>query len=326
MRIVEGFSPMIETVSVDEAFVDVGGILRRYGTARNIAVEMKARIRRETGLTASVGVAPNKFLAKLGSDLNKPDGLTMVPETPAEIVAFLAPLPVTRIWGVGKVTADLLHRNCITTIGDVQARSVKELTAMAGPALAMHIHELAFGRDDRPVVTEYEAKSISSENTFLEDCSDRDVVRQMLIEQAEHVGRRLRRSGKFARVAQLKLRFDNFDTITRQQTFDAPTSSDRSFIACALALLEKQKVARPVRLIGFGVSDFVEEGRDNSPQPFLFAEMNPQRTTGRDARLDDAVDRLRDKFGDRALKRGTGLLAQEKPKEPKRAKGNAAAT
>lgn len=314
MQIIETFSPMIETVSVDEAFVDIGGILRRYGTAKNVALEMKSRIRTETGLTASVGVAPNKFLAKLGSDLNKPDGLTIVPEEPEAIWKFLEPLPVSRIWGVGKVTGEALARQGITLIGHIQQWSVARLSSLLGPVLAEHIHELAFGRDQRPVVTEYEAKSISSENTFLEDCSDRDVLRQTLVEQVEHVGRRLRRSGKLARVGQLKLRYDDFQTVTRQQTFDAPTSSDRNFIACALGLFEKQKVSRPIRLIGFGVSDFPGGDSAVSDQPFLFAEMDPNRRSEKDTRLDRAVDRLRDQFGESALKRGASIAPDKKRK------------
>lgn len=304
MGILHDFSPLVETVSVDEAFVDVGGLLRRAGSARAIAETMKRRILAETGLTASVGVAPNKFLAKLASDLNKPDGLTVVPEAEADIRAFLAPLPVTRIWGVGKVTAETLRRQGVVTIGDVQRRSAAELAERFGPVLAAHMHELALGHDDRPVVTEYEAKSISSEHTFLEDCSDRGVQRQTLIEHAEHVGRRLRASGKLARTGQLKLRYDDFQTVTRRQTFDTPTSSDRSFITCALALLEKQRVTRPVRLLGFGVADFVDATATAPDQPFLFAELDPARRVTKDARLDQAVDRLREQFGEGAVRRG----------------------
>lgn len=310
MSIVESISPLVETVSVDEAFVDISGILRRYASAEAVAVELKRRIRSETGLSASVGVAPNKFLAKLGSDLHKPDGLTLLPDTPEAIARFLAPLPVSRIWGVGSVTEQHLRQAGIATIGDVQARSVDALAQLTGPVLAAHLHELSFGRDSRPVVTEYEAKSISSENTFIEDVSERDVLRQMLIEQAEQVGRRLRRSGKLAGVGQIKLRFDDFQTVTRQQTFERPTCSDKNFISCALTLFEKQRVARPIRLIGFGVSGFVSGLDLTTDQPFLFAELDPALQSGRQAKLDEAVDRLRDQYGTRALQRGTSLRPQ----------------
>lgn len=305
MRVLDGFSPLVETVSVDEAFVDVSGILRKFGSAEAVAQTMKRRVLEATGLTASVGVAANKFLAKLGSDLNKPDGLTVIPEAADEVRAFLAPLPVSRIWGVGRVTGETLERAAIRTIGDVQERGLAELTKLLGPVFAEHIHELAFGRDARPVVTEYEAKSISSEHTFGEDCADKDVLRDMLIGQAEHVGRRLRRSGKAARTGQLKLRFDDFQTVTRQQKFSPATSSDRNLIRCALELFERQKVNRPVRLIGFGVSDFTS-GADAEPeQPDLFAAMEPKASPTKDARLDAAVDHLREKFGADALKRGS---------------------
>lgn len=311
MDIIEGFSPRMETVSVDEAFVDCSGALRKFGTAEKVARAIKDRIRGELQLSASVGVAPNKFLAKLSSDLNKPDGLTIAPEEPAAIARFLAPLPASRIWGVGRVTAESLRQGGINSIGDIQARSVEQLARMVGPVLAEHIHELSFGRDERPVVTEYEAKSISSENTFLEDCSDKDVVRQFLIGQTEHVGRRLRAAGNAARVGQLKLRYDDFQTVTRQQTFDTPSSSDRTLIACALSLFDREKVARPVRLIGFGVSDFVPPGAETSGQAFLFPEMDPGHRELRDSKLDKAVDRLRDQFGDSAVLRGG--LTRKKP-------------
>lgn len=311
MRIIERFSPQMETVSVDEAFVDCSGALRKFGTAGKVAGAIKEAIRTELRLTASVGVAPNKFLAKLSSDLNKPDGMTIAPEEPDAIARFLAPLPASRIWGVGRVTAEALRQAGIHSIGDIQARPVGQLARMVGPVLAEHIHELAFGRDERPVVTEYEAKSISSENTFLEDCTDRDVVRQFLIGQTEHVGRRLRAAGHAARVGQLKLRYDDFQTVTRQQTFDAPSSSDRTLIACALALFDREKVARPVRLIGFGVSDFVPPGAEAGGQAFLFPEMDPGRRELRDSKLDQAVDRLRDQFGDSAVLRGG--LTRKKP-------------
>ncbi len=318
MRIVESFSPMIETVSVDEAFVDVSGILRRYGSAVNVAMKLKERIRADTGLTASVGVAPNKFLAKLGSDLNKPDGLTVVPEDPDAIAKFLAPLAVTRIWGVGKVTAEALRKNGITTIGDVQARGVEGLEKAFGPALARHVHELAFGRDERAVVTKYDEKSISSEHTFLEDCSDRDVIWQTMVEQVEHVGWRLRRSGKLARVSQLKIRFDDFQTLTRQETFEAPTSGDRNLIASARQILGKLKVTKPVRLVGFGVSDFAGADAAGNRQEFLFAELDPSRHAVRDTRLDQTMDRLREKFGSDAIHRASRLTKDETRSRPKK--------
>ena len=167
MTLLETFSPEIEPVSIDEAFCDITGVLHRWPDARTLAVELKQRIRSGTGLTASVGIAPNKFLAKLASDLEKPDGLTMTPFDPDGIAAFLRPLPVERLWGVGKVTAAALHGAELTMVGDIQARSTAELERLLGPALAAHVHALAHGRDERPVnATPAPEKSISGETTF----------------------------------------------------------------------------------------------------------------------------------------------------------------
>jgi DNA polymerase-4 len=303
MGIVESFSPVIEQVSIDEAFVDVRGALRRWGDAVALARELKRRIRDEAGLTASVGVASNKFLAKLASDLKKPDGLTVVPTAEADIASFLAPLPVSRIWGVGKVSAAQLERFGIRTIGDAQRRTIVELRALLGDAMAEHVHALAFGRDDRPVVTEYEAKSVSNEHTFAEDVDDPLAVRQVLVELAEHVGARLRADGIAGRVAHLKFRYDTFQTFTRQRAMEAATSTDRDLVRTALSLYDDQKIERPIRLVGFGVSDLAAAG-ETSTDSFLFPEMNTGRRRETDQRLDKAVDTIREKFGRDALKRG----------------------
>lgn len=298
MKILESFTPMVEQLSVDEAFLDIRGVLRRWREPLRLARALKEKIRKEVGLTASVGVAPNKFLAKLASDLQKPDGLTQVPEEADAIARFLAPLPITRIWGVGRKTAARLESFGLRTIGDAQSASPALLEKLVGSGGARHIRELAFGRDDRPVVTEYEARSISSETTFDEDCEDPERLRQTLIEQAEHVGARLRRSGHAARVGHLKVRFEDFTTITRQQSLAKATHTDRMLIRCALELWERERVGRPVRLIGFGVSGF-GSGED-SGQGWLFQEPADERAE----RLDRAVDQVRERFGANKLRRG----------------------
>ncbi len=303
LAIVESLTPVIEQVSVDEAFLDVSGALRRWGDGVAIAKELKRRVSKEIGLTVSVGVAPNKFLAKLASDLQKPDGLTVVPVEPDAIAKFLAPLPISRIWGVGKVSAAQLEKFGIQTIGDVQRKRLTDLEPIVGRAMAEHIHALALGQDDRPVVTDYEAKSISSEHTFLEDCEDLLAIRQVLIENVEHVGMRLRKGGLSCRVAHIKYRYDTFQTFTRQRALKVATSSDRDLVDSALALLDAQKLERPIRLVGFGVSD-LSEGPAKEPDPFLFEELNPHKRREKDQRLDSAVDSIREKFGTGAVKRG----------------------
>jgi DNA polymerase-4 len=305
MTIVESFTPVFEQISVDEAFLDVAGVLRRWKTGRAVAVALKARIRGEVGLTASVGVAPNKFLAKLASDLRKPDGLLVAPDEPQAIAEFLAPLPVSRIWGVGKVTEARLLECGIRTIGDVQRLGPETLASYVGATLAGHMVELAWGRDERAVVTEYEAKSISSETTFDEDCRDPAVVRQTLVEQVELVGHRLRADGRRARIGHLRLRFEDFSTITRQMRLPQPTHADRDLVQCAVALFEREKVSRPVRLVGFGTSGF-EEG-DARQGELALGPFESAPEPAKVERLDEAVDSVRARFGTAAVRRGSAL-------------------
>ncbi len=308
MAILESITPDMEPVSVDEAFLDLAGVLHFWPSAEALARALKARIRDELGLTASVGIAPNKFLAKLGSDLRKPDGLTLVPTDPEAILAFLSPLPVTRIFGVGDATAQVLKRHGLTTIGQVQALPKNQLETLFGPSFADHLYRLARGQDDRPLVLEREEKSISNETTFNEDCGAPDVLRQTLLELVEQVGRRLRRHGKRARTVQIKIRFPDFKTITRQSSLAMPTDSDRDLIHAALALYEKEAIKGSIRLLGFGVSNLAEPGGGPPVQPLLFEESPPERRK-KDARLDKTVDALRDKFGTDILKR----LSESKP-------------
>jgi nucleotidyltransferase/DNA polymerase involved in DNA repair len=305
MAIIESFTPIYEQLSVDEAFLDVAGVLRRWKTGEAVAIALKQRIRKQTGLTASVGVAPNKFLAKLASDLKKPDGLFVVPDEPDAIARFLAALPVSRIWGVGKVTEKRLHECGLRTIGDVQRIPRGTLASYVGEALAVHMQELAWGRDDRPVVTEHQAKSISSETTFDEDCTDAQVVRQVLVEQVEQVGRRLRRDGRKARVGHIRIRYEDFSTITRQQAFARPTHADRDLLRCATLLWEREHAARPVRLIGFGVSGL--DGEEPLQGELNLGPFTREPELGKVERLDTVVDTLREQFGRDALKRGSAL-------------------
>lgn len=306
MAIFKDVTPFVEPLSVDEAFLDISATTQRPGrSAVAVARRIKERIRDETGLTGSVGVAPNKFLAKLGSDMDKPDGLTVLPRDPEEIRAFLGGLPATSIWGVGKVTGERLKRFGIETVADIQNIAYPELVRITGRAAAVQLKQLALGRDDRPVVTAREEKSISSEDTFPEDCSDPRILRQTLIEQTENVGRRLRRSGKKAATATLKLRFSNFRTITRQCPLRPPTSSDRALLRSALRLYRRENVADPIRLIGFGVSNLSEPEAADTHQPLLFdLESFGTQTSRQDVELDRVVDELRERYGGTILRRG----------------------
>ncbi len=303
-RIFLSITPLVEKVSIDEAFLDVSGVLRKFGDPVAVARELKRRITEELKLTASVGVAPNKFLAKVASDMHKPDGLTVVPSDPEAILQFLAPLPVSRIWGVGAKTGAKLAKLNIKTIGNLQQCDEAMLTRYVGANLATHLCRLAHGIDDREIVTEREEKSISNEETFVQDCTDPAVVSQTLLHLTEKVGRRLRQARKLAATGQIKVRFEDFTTLTRQTTFSLPTASDRELLACALELFANLHVRRPVRLIGFGVSNLTDAAERGPRQPSLFTQLPDEEKKRRNQALDQAVDGLREKYGTDVIKRG----------------------
>jgi len=304
--ILERFTPLLEPLSLDEAFLDVSGAQRLFGDGPAIARRIKAAIRAETGLTASAGVAPNKFLAKLASDLQKPDGLVIVPDDPAGIRAFLAPLPVGRLWGVGEVTRARLEARGLATIGDLQRASLAALTRLVGPAGAADFKALAEGRDDRPVEPHREEQSVSREHTFDTDVRDRDEVERVLNGLVEDVGRRLRRLGKCARGVQLKLRWQGFETITRQMRLPQPAADDGSLLAAAQELFLKEKLLKPVRLIGFGVHGLVAGG---GPQLSLFEDAGVRKRE----RISRTVDAIRARFGAHSIRRAGSTPRKMRP-------------
>ncbi len=304
MALLDGYTPDVEAVSVDEAFLDVTGVLHFWPDAKTLARSLHERIPQELGLTASIGVAPNKFLAKVASDLCKPNGLLVVPSDPAAIRAFLAPLPVSRLFGVGKITRAHLEKAGLHTIGDVQAVSESALASCVGEAAARSMRALAFGQDERPVAREWEDKSLSRETTFDTDCADRTLLRETLIALVESVGRRLRSHGRFARTAFLKIRFPDFRTITRQRPIPEPTDSDRLLIQTALRLFEKAAGTEPIRLIGFGVQNLTDTQVPTPFQPDLFSPKPAPTQRRKDQRLDRVVDTVRRQFGNDALRRG----------------------
>ncbi len=287
-------SPLVEPLSIDEAFVELTGTERLLGPAVEVAQGLRARIRRELGLTASAGIAPNKFLAKLASDLDKPDGLTVI--GPGDIDRVLPPLPVERLWGVGPVTAQRLHDLGIRTIGDLRRRSVASLVPHLGEG-AEHFIQLAHGLDDREVVPDAEAKSIGHEDTFSVDVEEPAAVRAVLLRQTEQVGRRLRRHGLEARGVTVKIRYGDFETITRAATLDASTDLTDELWRAAAALFDRwvRESFRPVRLIGVTATRLGAHTAQGSLFPDAAREKRRQ--------LDAAVDALRDRFGARAVRR-----------------------
>jgi DNA polymerase-4 len=305
MTLLETFSPDIEPVSVDEAFIDLAGILHLWPSREKLAQTLKARIRTELGLTASVGIARNKFLAKVASDFNKPDGLTLIPDDPEIIRNFLAPLPVGRLWGVGRVTESVLLKVGLKTIGDVQRFEASHLEPIVGKAMAAHLKGLADGLDERNLEPSREEKSISNETTFDVDCTDATVWRQTLLELAEEVASRLRAGGWVARTAQIKVRYADFKTLTRQMTLPEPINTDRALLRCVMDLFGRLNPQQAIRLLGIGVSHLTVPGQRAPSDPLLFPEFAPPPTTHRrDGALDRAVDRIRNRFGRESLKRG----------------------
>ncbi len=301
------YTPLVEPLSLDEAFLDVTGSEALFGPSVEIGRRIKREIREKVRLVASVGVAPNKFLAKIASDLEKPDGFVVV--DPAGVQAFLDPLPAGRLWGVGRVTGQALERLGVRTIGEVRQMPVEVLQRHFGKWGA-HIWQLAHGIDERRVVPDREAKSISHETTFAVDIGDREVLRAWVMELAEQVGRRLRRHNLRGRTVQIKVRFADFQTIVRAKTLGEPTNITGEIRRTAAELLENCLVAarQRIRLLGVGVSGF--DG-PRQVQPSLF----PDEEREKQSQLDRAADEIRERFGSAALHRGSGLLhgAEHKP-------------
>lgn len=242
-------TPLVEPLSIDEAFLDVSGARRLHGSPAEIAWTIRERVHRETGLTCSVGVAASKYVAKVASSRAKPDGMLVVPA--ADTVAFLHPLPVSALWGVGRVTEQSLTRLGLHTIGDVAAMPADALERAVGPALADRLTRLANGIDPRDVTTRHVEKSIGHETTFGHDLSDPEELRRALLGLAGNVAVRLRKSGMVGRTVVLKLRYDDFRTVTRSRTLAEPTDvARRIYEEAADAMAELVGRGERVRLIG----------------------------------------------------------------------------
>ncbi len=295
-------TPLVEPLSLDEAFLDVGGATRLFGEPRKIAEDLRADIANRLGLPASVGIGPNKFIAKLCSGKAKPDGLLHVRAD--EVADFLAPLDVRDLWGVGEQTAAKLERYGVRRVADLRTTPEATLERILGPANARHLAQLAVGDDRRTVVPYEPAKGMSAEETFDRDVDDPAVLRRELLRLAEKVARRLRRADVAARTATLKLRYANFSTITRSRTLAVPTDEATVLHREACAALDALRLERVrVRLIGLGTSNLVPAG--GARQLGLLDD-------DRWGRLERAADEARDRFGGEAVTRGA-LLDEERP-------------
>lgn len=286
-------SPLVEPLSIDEAFVDVTGSQRLLGAGDVIAARIRERTRAELGVTVSVGVASSKFVAKIASDMQKPDGLTVI--APDQVAGRLAPLPVERMWGVGPRTAPRLHALGLHTFGDLQRREEGALRAALGdqgPAWRL----LSLGVDDRPVIVEREVRSVGHEETFDVDVDDPARLRAVLQEQCERVATRLRAGGGLARAISLKVRSPDFRTSTRQSTLRAPTDETLALWRAAEALLAAwlAESPGPLRLLGVSV-----ERTETGAEPSLFDAVIDDRQR----RVDEVADEAARRFGPNALRR-----------------------
>jgi len=294
--ILREYTPLVEPLSIDEAFMDVTGSRTLFGKPSQIARTLKDRIKNEIGLTASVGVAPNKFLAKLASDLEKPDGLVII--QPTQAAKRLAELPVGKIWGVGKVSQASLAKHGVTLIKHLRTMPVERLEGVVG-SNARRLRELALGIDDRPVVVSDGAKSIGAETTFEKDIADNNALRGILDGLATRVARRLRSEGYRAHTIQLKARYADFTTVTRAATLPHSTASTRYIIETVRDLLENrlEREGRSLRLLGVSSSNLV---RPLEGEPELF----PDREREREEKVDHVVDTLQTRFGNSTIWRG----------------------
>jgi DNA polymerase-4 len=298
------FSPLVQGLSLDEAFLDVTGSIAAFGPAEDIAREIKRRIRERTELTASVGVASNKLVAKIASDLRKPDGLVVVP--PHEVQVLLDPLPIRRLFGLGAKTAPKVEALGIRTLGELRSASPARLRPVFG-RYAERVIERAAGIDDRPVTPDVDEKQVSAEETFETDISDHAKLASEIVRLADRTCGRLRANGLTAGCVTVKIRRADFTTFTRQRHFEPPTQETRVITAIALELLRTWLAEQPrarLRLLGVGASVLAP-----ASQMDLFTA--PE--TGRNRQLDDAVDRIREKFGKVALKPASSLEPGPKP-------------
>ncbi|HEY5049724.1 MAG TPA: DNA polymerase IV [Acidothermaceae bacterium] len=290
--IARDYTPVIEPLSLDEAFLEVSGSVRRFGSPEHIAAEIRDRILTASGLHASFGVATCKTVAKIASDLRKPRGFVVV--APGDEAAFLAPLPLRRLPGLGPASERALSGLGISTLGQLAALPLDTIQRRVGRASGTSLWERSRGIDTAPVTVPGAPRSVSREETFARDVAQRDALQARISELASDVGARLRTGGWTARTVTLKLRYSDFTTITRQETLASSTATDTTVRDAAAALLDAAWSGDAVRLLGVGVTGLAE-----APQLDLFDQPKSDR-------IDHTLDRLRERFGQSAIRRGTG--------------------
>ncbi|GAA1633367.1 DNA polymerase IV [Leucobacter chromiireducens] len=306
MAVFQEFTPLVEPLSIDEAFLDVSGSLKLFGSPAEIARAIRERIRERTGLPASVGLAATKFVAKLASQRAKPDGVLEIP--PERTIEFLHGLPVEAMWGVGAATARSLKSRAIHTVADLAREPLSSLTRIVGTASARRLHELAHGRDARAVETTRTEKSIGHEETFARDVNDPAFLERELLRLATRTGERLRAAQLEARTVAIKVRWESFETVTRSRTLTESTNSTQRIYQTARELFTALGSTRPVRLIGVRAEQLAPAGSDPAA---LWSDDDDWRA------VDQTVDELRGRFGAAGITSASLLTAREDVVDPR---------
>ncbi len=317
MAIFNDVTPLVEPISLDEAFLDVTGARRLHGDAGAIARMIRRRVWETERLTCSVGIAPTKFLAKLATEEAKPKASRTGPifgpgvheVVPGDELAFLHPLPVTALWGVGAATHAKLSSLGVQTVADLAALPLVTLTTALGRASGTHLHALAQAIDDREVEPDRETKSISHEETFAHDLSDRSTIDVELVRQADAVAQRLRNQGLAARTATIKVRFGDFTTITRRSTGERPFTTADELLGLARGLMATIDPGQGIRLLGVGVAGLMPDPGEQLSMDTLFSADGPDSDSDvKRAAAADVVDDVRAKFGDGAIGRASATV------------------
>jgi DNA polymerase-4 len=296
MDLLRDFTPLVEQVSIDEAYLDITGSETLLGSAEEIARRIKARIAKEGGLTCSIGIAPNKFLAKIASDMHKPDGLTIISR--AEVDTFLSRLPLERISGIGKRTLEVLWHYGVKTVGDLKGFNEEQLVRDFGK-FGHRLYELARGIDDSRVVPHRDTKSVSSEETLESDTQDLACLRNRVASHASKVAWRVRRERLKGRTITLKIKLDDFSEVSKSLTIGHPTDSTKTIWDSAVKLLLGYPLRRKVRLIGVVVSNLEATKEEPEALPFMLGDRKEK-----ERKTDEAMDEIKSKFGREVIRRG----------------------
>ena len=301
MAILHNFTPLVEPISIDEAFLDVTGAKRLLGSGREIAIAIRARVEKELGITCSVGIAPSKFIAKLASTASKPNGMLEIKSD--RILEFLHPLPVSKLWGVGPKTGEALERLGLRTVADIAQTPRTTLIRALGDAMGNHLYELSWGRDDRGVENEEPENSISNAETFPYDFDDREEIMREYLRLTERATSRLRERGLYAKTIGIKVRFSDFTTISRSKTLPLPIDSTHDVYGVVKLLYDALKLeGARIRLVGVSLENLVED----APEQMVLG----QREKGwREA--DGAIDRANERFGRKSVRPGRLIKGQE---------------